>query len=74
MPSLLPLMLRNNDARNQAIAFIVSSIYILVNAVANPIICYKSDRFRSRWDRRRPFILATTPFVVVFLSPLTLIQ
>ena len=57
MPSLLPMMLRDNGASNQAIAFIVSSIYMVVNAVANPIISYKSDRFRSRWGRRRPFIL-----------------
>jgi len=49
MPSLLPMVLRDNGASNQAIAFIVSSIYMVVNAVANPIISYKSDRFRSRW-------------------------
>jgi MFS family permease len=68
MPSLLPLLLRDNGASNQAIAFIVSSIYMVVNAVANPIISYKSDRFRSRWGRRRPFILVTTPFVVSLLA------
>lgn len=68
MPSLLPLVLRDNGASNQAIAFIVSSIYMMVNAVANPIISYKSDRFRSRWGRRRPFILVTTPFVVILLA------
>ena len=68
MPSLLPLVLRDNGASNQAIAFIVSSIYMMVNAVANPIISYRSDRFRSRWGRRRPFILVTTPFVVILLA------
>ncbi len=68
MPSLLPMVLRDNGAGNQAIAFIVSSIYMVVNAVANPVISYQSDRFRSRWGRRRPFILATTPFVVVLLA------
>ena len=68
MPSLLPMLLRDNGASNQAIAFIVSSIYMVVNAVANPIISYKSDRFRSRWGRRRPFILVTTPFVLLLLD------
>lgn len=68
MPSLLPLLLRDNGASNQAVAFIVSSIYMVVNSIANPIISYKSDRFRSRWGRRRPFILATTPLVVLFLA------
>ena len=68
MPHLLPLVLRDNGVSNQAIAFIVASLHMVVNAVANPIISYKSDRFRSRWGRRRPFILATTPFVVVLLA------
>ena len=68
MPHLLPLVLRDNGVSNQALAFIVSSIHMVVNAVANPIISYKSDRFRSRWGRRRPFILATTPFVVILLA------
>ena len=68
MPSLLPLVLRDNGASNKAIVFIVSSLYMLVNSIANPIISYKSDRFRSRWGRRRPFILVTTPFVVLFLA------
>jgi MFS family permease len=68
MPHLLPLVLRDNGVSNQALAFIVSSIHMVINAIANPIISYKSDRFRSRWGRRRPFILATTPFVVILLA------
>ena len=68
MPLLLPLVLRDNGASNKAIGFIVSSLYMLVNAIANPIISYKSDRFRSRWGRRRPFILVTTPCVVLLLA------
>jgi MFS family permease len=40
---------------------------MMVNSVMNPIISYNSDRFRSRWGRRRPFIAVTTPLVVFFL-------
>ena len=68
MPALLPMALKDNGVSNQAIAFIVSSLSMLVNTVGNPIISYKSDRFRSRWGRRRPFLLVTTPFVVLFLA------
>ena len=67
MPSLLPLTLKNYGASNREIAIIVSTIYMMVNSVMNPIISYNSDRFRSRWGRRRPFIVATTPLVVLFL-------
>lgn len=68
LPHLLPLLLRDNGVSNSAIAFIVVSLHMILNAIANPIISYKSDRFRSRWGRRRPFILVTTPFVVVLLA------
>ena len=68
MPSLLPLILKDHGASNQAIAIIVGTIYMVANAVLNPIISYRSDRFRGRWGRRRPFIAVTTPFVVLFLA------
>lgn len=68
MPSLLPLILKQHGASNKAIAIIVSTIAAAANAVMNPIISYRSDRFRSRWGRRRPFIVVTTPMVVLFLA------
>jgi MFS family permease len=68
MPLLLPLVLRDNGASNKAVGFIVTGLYMIVNAIANPIISYKSDRYRCRWGRRRPFILLTTPFVVLLLA------
>lgn len=68
MPSLLPLTLKDHGASNRAISIIVGTIYMVANAVMNPIISYQSDRFRSRWGRRRPFIVVTTPFVVFFLA------
>lgn len=68
MPLLLPLLLKDHGASNSAIAVITGTIYMAANAILNPIISYQSDRFRSRWGRRRPFILFSTPFVVLFLT------
>lgn len=67
MPSLLPLILKQHGASNREIAVIVTSIYMVINGILNPVISYNSDRFRSKWGRRRPFIFVTTPFVVLFL-------
>jgi len=67
IPALLPLLLKENGATNSQIGFIGASIGMTANAVLNPIISFKSDRYRSRFGRRRPFILWTTPFVVLFL-------
>lgn len=68
LPSLLPLLLKDHGANNREIIIIVSTLSMVMNAVLNPVISYNSDRFRSRWGRRRPFIFLTTPFVVLFLS------
>ncbi len=68
MPSLLPVLLKTHGASNGEVAFIVSTLALVANSVLNPVISYQSDRFRSRWGRRRPFIFLTTPFVVLFLA------
>jgi maltose/moltooligosaccharide transporter len=66
LPSLLPVLLKDHGASNREIA-VIGAIYMVANAIFTPIISYRSDRFRSRWGRRRPFIFFTTPFVVLFL-------
>ena len=50
-PSLVPLLLKNNGANNEEIIVIVSTLAMVMNACLNPVISYKSDRFRSRWGR-----------------------
>lgn len=68
LPALLPLLLKSHAASDTEIVIIGSTLGMAMNAALNPIISYNSDRFRSRWGRRRPFIVVTTPFVVFFLA------
>ncbi len=42
------------------------------NTFLSPIISYISDRHRGRWGRRIPFLLFTTPFIVLGLYGLGL--
>jgi GPH family glycoside/pentoside/hexuronide:cation symporter len=47
----------------------------LMEAAANPIVGWLSDRTRTRWGRRKPFIVAASPvlalaFVLVWFPPL----
>ena len=68
VPLLMPVLLKDHGASNRETVIIVSTLGMVANAVLCPIISFKSDRYRSKYGRRRPFILFTTPFVVLFLS------
>ena len=64
---VMTLMMKSHGASNTLIAMVLSTIPSVMNFVLNPIISTSSDRLRSRWGRRRPFIFVSTPFIVLFL-------
>jgi len=66
-PSIMPLKFRALGASNTTMGLILGTIPGIIYSVLNPIISFKSDRCRSRWGRRIPFILFTLPFLVLFL-------
>lgn len=41
-------------------------IYTFVDAIDNPVYGYLSDRTRTKWGRRRPWLLIGTPLLVLF--------
>jgi MFS family permease len=67
VPSLMPLRFQALNASNSSIGLILVTIPMTINTVFNPIISFRSDRFRSRWGRRIPFVLFTLPLVVACL-------
>lgn len=69
-PSILPLKLKSLGASDTIISLVLSTIPWTMGMFLNPVISFRSDRFRSRWGRRIPFILATLPFLVVCLFAL----
>lgn len=44
---------------------IVMIAYAIIDAVDNPILGFLSDRTRTRWGRRRPWLLAGAPVLAV---------
>lgn len=40
-------------------------VYTFIDAIDNPIYGYLSDRTRSRWGRRRPWLVIGTPLLIV---------
>jgi maltose/moltooligosaccharide transporter len=67
MPSVLPRKFNAIGASNEVLGLIMVTIPSLMTSVLNPIISFRSDRFRSKWGRRIPFLAGVTPFLVVFL-------
>jgi MFS family permease len=65
--SLLPLKLKMYNASNVTMGLIITTIPGALNFFVNPIISFKSDRYRSHWGRRRPFLFFAAPFVGLFL-------
>jgi GPH family glycoside/pentoside/hexuronide:cation symporter len=50
-----------------ALAAIINVIYAIWDAVNDPLVGYLSDNTRTRWGRRRPWLLTALPFYVAFL-------
>lgn len=67
IPTLLPLLLKQHEASNLVIGLLVGSIPAVLDFFLCPIISTVSDRTRSRWGRRIPYMIFTAPFVVLFL-------
>ena len=64
VPSILPLKLRSLDSSNTTIALIMTTLPAIFNTTVAPWVSFQSDRYRSKWGRRIPFILYTIPFLV----------
>lgn len=65
VPSILPLHLRNLGASNTLIGIVLTTLPGIFNVTITPWVSFKSDRHRSRWGRRIPFMLFTLPFVAL---------
>ncbi len=64
---VIPVLMNEQQISNQAIIFVSGSLLHLLNSFMNPLISYSSDRTRSRWGRRKPYIFFTAPLYGGFL-------
>ncbi|MFA6569188.1 MAG: MFS transporter [Victivallales bacterium] len=67
VPSILPLKLKTLGAPNWLMGVILTAAPGVLNMTICPWVSFKSDRYRSKWGRRIPFIILTMPFLCAFL-------
>lgn len=65
--SFLPLKLKTFDAPNWLIGLFITTVPSIFGMTVAPVASVCSDRTRSRWGRRIPYLLAATPFVTLVL-------
>lgn len=64
---IMQLKFKTLGASNFEMGLLLGTVPATLGAFLNPIISFKSDRFRSRWGRRIPFLMATLPFLAICL-------
>lgn len=63
-------MLKKFDVSDFLFGIIMISFPNFTNIFLCPIVSYRSDRHRGRFGRRIPYLLLTTPFIVIGLAGL----
>ena len=66
-PRVLPILLRQEGASMVQISIIIGSLTAVLNSVVESVGAYRSDRTRTKWGRRIPYIFWTTPIVTLFI-------
>lgn len=70
---LTQVLLKSYHVSDTAIGFLLGSIPSALSMVLLPVVSYRSDRCRSRFGRRIPFLLATVPAVSLSLVTLAFV-
>ena len=67
VPTIMPLLFDRHNVSASTMAIISSSIPYVINIIICPLISTLSDKTRTRWGRRIPYLAISTPFVVGFM-------
>jgi MFS family permease len=65
VPPIVQLLFKHFGASDTLSGFLFASLPAALALIICPFVAYHSDRYRSRWGRRIPFLVIPIPFIVV---------
>jgi MFS family permease len=65
VPSVMQLLFQKFGASNLISGLLISTLPNVMILLIGPVISYRSDRHRSRWGRRIPYLIGHIPFAVL---------
>lgn len=65
---VMKLMLKEHGAGDFLVGMLILTIPTALTLLIAPVVSYKSDRYRSKWGRRIPFLLVPTPIAAVSIA------
>ncbi len=65
---MIQFLLKGLGASNKMIALVTVTLPQGLSLALNPVVAHYSDRWRSRWGRRLPFIFLTVPFLTLTMA------
>ena len=68
VPSIMPLKMKALGCPNWLMGAILTAAPGIISMTVGPYVSFKSDRYRSRWGRRIPFIIWSMPFLCICLA------
>jgi len=68
IPPIVQTLLKKFGASDMTAGLLFGSLPPAIGLVLGPIVAFQSDRYRSRWGRRIPFILVLTPIAVLGIA------
>jgi MFS family permease len=65
VPPVMQLLFKKFGASDALTGFLFASLPCVLGVMVGPLVGYSSDRLRTRWGRRIPFLFFSMPFIVL---------
>jgi maltose/moltooligosaccharide transporter len=65
---MMQFLIKGLGASNLTIAWSMTTVPQALSLIFSPVVAAYSDRFRSRWGRRLPFIFVTVPILTLTMA------